>query len=190
MELNFNHKSGDNVSLLSSIIPFYDEYYDFLGFRGINRKITGIYQEKADLNEKITDSKNKKLKILNDKESFSGSTKRDLLVSSIGKNEFDYSFLLDKDTNIVKCSTNMAQKLGYDKSEILSLTLDDLDCLEEKESIKNKLNNIKDLGKMNFKTMYKKKDKRTILVNETIRYLKKKDLFECFVKEESCSKEI
>jgi len=190
IELNFHHKGGDNVSLLSSIVPFYDESYDFLGFRGMNRKITGIYQGKADLNEKMTDSKNEKLKILNEKESFSSLTNRDLLVNSIGKNEFDYRFLFDKDTNIVECSANMAQKLGYDKSEILSLTLDDLDCLEEKENIKNKLNNIKDLGKMNFKTMYRKKDKRTILVNETIRYLKERDLFECSVKEEPCSKEI
>ena len=82
----------------------------------------------------------------------------------------------------------MAQKLGYDKSEILSLTLDDLDCFEEKDSIKNKLNSIKDSGKMNFKTMYKKKNKSTILVNETICYLKDKDLFECSVKEENCPK--
>jgi len=162
IELNFNHKGGDNISFLSSIIPFYDESNDFLGFRGMNRNITDIYQKKVDLNEKITDS----------------------------KNEFDYRFLLDKDTNIVECSANMAKKLGYDKSEIFTLTLDDLDCFWEKENIKNKLKNIKDLGKMNFKTMYRKKDKRKILVNETIRYLKKRDLFECSVKEELCSKEI
>jgi hypothetical protein len=82
----------------------------------------------------------------------------------------------------------MIQKLGYSKSEILSLTLDDLDYFEKKDSIKNKVSKIKDLGKMNFKTMYRKKDNKIILVNETIRYLKDKDLFECFVKEESYSK--
>jgi len=188
IELSFHHKGGDNVSLHSSIVPFYDESYDFLGFRGINRKINDIYQEKTDLIEKNTDLKNEKLKVLNEKENISGSDNRDILVSSIGKNKFDYCFLFDKDTNIVECSKNMAQKLGYDKSEILSLTLDNLDCFEEKESIKNKLNSIKDLGKMNFKTMYKKKNKGTILVNETICYLKDKDLFECSVKEEHCSK--
>ena len=190
IELNFNHKEGDNVSFLSSIVPFYDESYDFLGFRGMNRKITDIYQKKVDLNEKITDSKNEKLKIINKKDKFNNLTNKSLLVNSIEKNEFDYRFLLDKDTNIVECSADMAKKLGYDKSEILSLTLNDLDCFEEKENIKNKFNNIKDLGIMNFKTMYRKKDKRTILVNETIRYLKKRDLFECSVKEELGPKEI
>ena len=138
----------------------------------------------------MTDLKNEKLKILNEKESVSNKTNTDPLINSTEKNEFDYRFLFDKDTNIVECSANMAQKLGYDKSEILSLTLNDLDCFEEKENIKNKLDNIKDLGKMNFKTMYRKKDKRTILVNETICYLKERDLFECSVKEELCSKEI
>ena len=190
IELNFHHKSGNNVLFLSSIVPFYDDSYDFLGFRGMNRKITGIYQEKADLTEKMTDSKNEKLKILNEKESFISLTNRDRLVNSIGKNEFDYCFLFDKDTNIVECSANMAQKLGYDKSEILSLTLNDLDCFEEKENIKNKLDNNKDLSKMNLKTMYRKRGKRTIFVNETICYLKERDLFECSVKEELCSKEI
>jgi len=190
IELNFNHKGGDNVSFLSSMVPFYDESYDFLGFRGMNRKITDIYQKKVDLNEKITDPKNEKLKIINKKDKFNNLTNKSVLVNSIEKNEFDYRFLLDKDTNIVECSADMAEKLGYDKSEILSLTLNDLDCFEEKENIKNKLNNIKDLGNMNFKTMYRKKDKKTILVNETIRYLKKRNLFECSVKEELGPKEI
>ena len=84
----------------------------------------------------------------------------------------------------------MAQKLGYNKSEILSLTLDDLDCFEKKENIKNKIDKIIDLGKMNFKTIYRKKDKKILLVNETIRYLKERDLFECSVKEEPFVKEI
>lgn len=190
IELNFHHKGGDNVSFLSSIVPFYDESYGFLGFRGMNREKTEIYQKKVDLNEKITDSKNEKLKILNKKDKFNNLTNKNLLVNSIGKNEFDYRFLLDKDTNIVECSANMAKNLGYDKSEILSLTLNDLDCFGKKENLKNKLNNIKGLGKINFKTMYRKKDKRTILVNETIRYLKNRDLFECSVKEELYPKEI
>ena len=110
------------------------------------------------------------------------------LVNSTGKNEFDYCFLFDKNTNIVDCTEDMTQKLGYNKSEILSLTLDDLDCLEKKDNIQTKIDKIKDLGKMNFKTMYLRKDKKKILVNETICYLKDKDLFECFVKEEAHTK--
>jgi len=190
IELNFQHKCGENVLFHSSIVPFYDELYDFLGFRGMSKKITGNYQKKTDLKEKMTDLKNEKLKILNEKEIVSSKTNTDPLINSTRKNELDYHFLFDKDTNIVECSANMAQKLGYNKSEILSLTLDDLDCFEKKENIKNKIDKIKDLGKMNFKTMYRKKDKKILLVNETIRYLKERDLFECSVKEEPFSKEI
>jgi len=84
----------------------------------------------------------------------------------------------------------MTQKLGYDKSEILSLTLDDLDCFEKKGNIKNKVELVKDKGKMNFKTMYRKKDQKIILVIETIRYLKDMNLFECLVKEEAYTKQI
>ena len=188
VELNFHHKSGNNVSFLSSILPFYDESYDFLGFRGMSRKIAGNYQEKIDFNEKITDSTDDKLKIFNEKDSFTSLTNKNVLANPVDKNEFDYRFLFDKDTNIVECTTDMAQKLGYDKSEILSLTLNDLNYLEGKEEIKNKLDKIKDLDKMDFKTMYRKKDKKIILVNETIRYLKEKNLFECVVKEELFSK--
>ncbi len=188
IELNFHHKSGNNVSFLSSILPFYDESYDFLGFRGMSRKIAVNYQEKIDFNEKITDSSDDKLKIFNEKDSFTSLTNKNVLANPVDKNEFDYRFLFDKDTNIVECTTDLAQKLGYDKSEILSLTLNDLNYLEGKEEIKNKLDKIKDLDKMDFKTMYRKKDKKIILVNETIRYLKEKDLFECVVKEELFSK--
>jgi len=188
VELNFHHKSGNNVSFLSSILPFYDESYDFLGFRGMSRKIAGNYQEKIDFNEKITDSTDDKLKIFNEKDSYTSLTNKNVLANPVDKNEFDYRFLFDKDTNIVECTTDMAQKLGYDKSEILSLTLNDLNYLEGKEEIKNKLDKIKDLDKMDFKTMYRKKDKKIILVNETIRYLKEKNLFECVVKEELFSK--
>ena len=188
IDLNFHHKGGNNVSLHSSIVPFYDESFDFLGFRGMNRIINNDYQEKTDLIEKTTPLKNEELKMPDENVNLSGSENKDILVSSMGDNKFDYCFLFDKNTNIVECSDDMAQKLGYDKSEILSLTLDDLDCFEKKDSIKKKLKIIKDSGKLNFKTMYKKKNKSTILVKETICYLKDKDLFECSVNEEPCPK--
>jgi len=188
IELNFHHKSGNNVPFLSSIIPFYDESSDLLGFRGMSKKIVGNYQEKTDFNEKITASTDEKVNILNEKESTRGISNKNLLVNATDKNEFDYRFLFDKDTHIVECTIDIAQKLGYDKSEFLSLNLNDINYLERKETIKNKIDKIKDLDKMDFKTMYRKKDKKIILVNETIRYLKDRDLFECYVKEEIFSK--
>lgn len=190
LELNFQHKAGDNISFVSSIVPFYDDSYDFLGFRGMSRKMNDISTDKTYIDEKTSELKNENLKIPDKKESLSNVSTRDPVVGSVGKKDFDYYFFFDNNTNIVECSTNMTQKLGYDRSEILSLSLDELDCFEKKDNIKNKVDLVKDKGKMNFKTMYRKKDQRIILVIETIRYLKDMDLFECLVKEEAYTKQI
>lgn len=190
LELNFQHKSGDNISFVTSIVPFYDDSFDFLGVRGMSRKLDGTYQEKTSIVEKTIESINEKEKIPLKNENINSLIIKDPLVKSIGKNEFDFYFLFDKNTNIVECSKDMIQRLGFDKSEILSLSLDDIDCLDKKDDIKNKVNKVRDQGKMIFKTMYRKKDKRTILVNETICYLKDRNLFKCFVKEEAYTKKI
>ena len=190
LELNFQHKSGDNLSFVTSVVPFYDDSFDFLGVRGMSRKLDGTYQEKTSIVEKTIESINEKEKIPLKKESINSLIIKDPLVKSIGKNEFDFYFLFDKNTNIVECSKDMIQRLGFDKSEILSLSLDDIDCLDKKDDIKNKVNKVRDQGKMIFKTMYRKKDKRTILVNETICFLKDRNLFKCFVKEEAYTKKI
>ncbi len=189
-ELNFQHKSGNNVSFVNSVIPFYNDSFDFLGVRGMSRKLDGAYQEKTSLDEKTIELIDEKEKIPLKKGSIDKLLIKEPLVKSIGKNEFDFYFLFDKNTNIVECSKDMIQKLGFDKSEILSLSLDDLDCFEKKDDIKNKVKKVRDQGKMIFKTMYRKKDKRAILVNEMICYLKDRDLFECFVKEEAYTKQI
>ncbi len=190
LELNFQHKSGDNISFVSSIVPFYDDSFDFLGFRGMSRKISDISQEKTNISEEKPEVKNEKLKIHEKKESLSKVPKREPVIGTVSKKDFDYYFFFDNDINIVECSTNMTEKLGYDRSEILSLSLDELDCFEKKDKIKNKVVLVKDKGKMNFKTMYRKKDQRIILVIESIRYLKDMDLFECLVKEEAYTKQI
>lgn len=190
LELKFQHKSGDNVSYVTSVVPFYDDSNEFLGFRGMSRNLNNDYQNKIYLNKETTNLNNEKLTIPNKKENFSSVPTRNSIVTSIEKNEYDYHFFFDKNTNIVECSENMTQKLGYGRSEILSFTLDDLDCFDKKDNIKIKVNKVKDLGKMKFKTMYRKKDNKIILVNETIRYLKDKDLFECCVKEEALTKQI
>jgi len=180
----FQHKSGENLSFVTSVVPFYDDTYNFLGFRGMSRKMNGALKEKTEISEKIQELEAEKDKIPIKKENYNKLLTKNQLGKSIGKNEFDYCFLFDKNTNIVECSEDMIQKLGYDKSEILSLTLCDLDCFDKRDDIKNKVNKVRNQGKMVFKTMYRKKNRRTILVNETICYLKDKDLFECFVKEE------
>jgi PAS domain S-box-containing protein len=188
IELNFRHKSGDNVSFVSSIVPFYDESYDFLGFRGMNRKISDISQEKIGVEDKTPELIKEESKIPEKKEKVVNLPTRSPVISTVTKKDFDYYFFFDNDTNIVECSNNITEKLGYNRDEILSLNLVKLDCFEKKDNIKNKVDLVKDKGKMNFKTMYRKKDQRIILVIETIRYLKDMDLFECLVKEEAYTK--
>ena len=190
LELNFQHKSGNNISFVNTMIPFYNDSFDFLGVRGMSRRLDGTYQEKTNLDDKKIELINEKEKVPIKDDIINSVIIKDPLVKSIGKNEFDFYFLFDKNNNIVECSNDMTQKLGFDKSEILSLSLDDIDCLYKKDDIKNKVKKVRDQGKMIFKTMYRKKDKKTILVNETICYLKDRDLFKCFVKEEAYSKQI
>ena len=198
VELNFQHKSGDTVSFISSIVPFYDDSYDFLGFRGMSRKSKVDYKEKAVIEEKtiepkeekIIESKEEKITIPEKKEETVKVPSKHPVIGSVSKKDFDYYFFFDNDTNIVECSSDMSQKLGYNKSEILSLSLEKLDCFDKKDNIKDKVVKVKDKGKMNFKTMYRKKDQKIVLVVETIRYLKDIDLFECLVKEEAYTKQM
>jgi PAS domain S-box-containing protein len=190
VELNFQHKSGEKVSFNSSMVPFYDESYDFLGFRGMSRISNYENTENEVLPDKIPEFKEEKTPEPEKKESLANVIKKTPVVSSVSKKDFDYYFFFDNETNIVECSSDMTDKLGYNRSEILSLTLQELDCFDKKDNIKSKVDKVKDQGRMNFKTMYRKKDQKIVLVIETIRYLKDIDLFECLVKEEAYTKQV
>ncbi|KYK30540.1 MAG: hypothetical protein AYK22_03455 [Thermoplasmatales archaeon SG8-52-3] len=187
-EINFKHKTGDNILFVSSIVPFYDEYYDFLGLRGMSRKICELPQEEIKIEKKTIEPNKEELKAPEKKEKIVTIPTKSPTISTVTKKDFDYYFFFDNNTNIVECSNNMTEKLGYDREEILSLNLEEIDCFEKKDNIKNKVDLVKDKGKMNFKTMYRKKDQKIILVLETIRYMKDMDLFECLVKEEAYTK--
>ena len=190
VELNFQHKSGDKVSFNSSMVPFYDESYDFLGFRGMSRISNYEHTDKEVSPDKIPEFKEEKTPEPEKKENLANVIKKTPVVSSVSKKDFDYYFFFDNDTNIVECSSDMTDKLGYNRSEILSLSLQELDCFDKKDNIKSKVDKVKDQGRMNFKTMYRKKDQKIVLVIETIRYLKDIDLFECLVKEEGYTKQV
>ena len=190
IDLNFQHKSGDKVSFASSIVPFYDDSYDFLGFRGMSRISKQDFKVKEVVTEKIPEFKEEKTPEPEKEESLGNVIRKTPVVSSVSKKDFDYYFFFDSDTKIVECSSDMTEKLGYDRSEILSLSLQELDCFDKKDNIKSKVDKVKDHGRMNFKTMYRKKDQKIVLVVETIRYLKDIDLFECLVKEEVYTKQI
>ena len=96
----------------------------------------------------------------------------------------DSLFLCDEQTRIIDCTTAMHELLGYTKEEFLTLTLVDFDLFETTESLKEKLREAKKHGCVHMKTIHKRKDGTSLLVNEQIDYLQDKKLYQCFIKEE------
>jgi PAS domain S-box-containing protein len=100
------------------------------------------------------------------------------------EHEFDSVFIFDENANILDCNDNMSKRLGYTKSEILSLNITDIDVLESKKDIINKIKKIKKDGVISFKTMHKRKDGSAILVYENLQYNKNKNQFKGIIRED------
>lgn len=100
------------------------------------------------------------------------------------EHEFDTVFIFDENANILDCNENMSKRLGYTKSEILSLNLSDIDVLESKKDILDKIKKTKKYGVFSFKTIHKRKDGSAILVNENLQYNKNKNQFKSIVRED------
>jgi PAS domain S-box-containing protein len=98
--------------------------------------------------------------------------------------EFDYMFLCDEHANIIDCTTDIQQKLGYSKEEMLRLTMADVAILETLEEIRSMLETIKKQGCIEIKTIHRKKDGTSLLVQEHVQYLKERNRFLCLVKAE------
>jgi len=93
-------------------------------------------------------------------------------------------FLCDEHANIIDCTTDIQQKLGYSKEEILKLTIADVAILETLEEIRSILETIKKQGCIEIKTIHRKKDGTSLLVQEHVQYLKERNRFLCLVKAE------
>ena len=78
----------------------------------------------------------------------------------------------------------MSTKLGYTKSEIKTLNLLDIDVLESKNDILDKIKKLKKYGTLSIKTIHKRKDGSMILVYENLQYVKNKNWFKSIVREE------
>ncbi len=100
------------------------------------------------------------------------------------EHEFDSVFIFDENANILDCNENMSKRLGYTKSEILSLNLSDIDVLESKKDILDKIKKTKKDGVFSFKTIHKRKDGSAILVYENLQYNKNKNQFKSIVRED------
>lgn len=187
-ETQLVHKDGHNVCVLTSFATVFGGSGDFCGFIGMGKDMTesNIAKEKnEDLNKKLVDMKERMRDILNEREKFKDNPSWEKTMDKLTEEKFDGMFIFDENANIIDCNKNMCKILGYKKDEMLLLNLADFDCLETQENIKDKINKIKKQGKINLKTIHKKKNGSSIFVSENIQYLKDKNMFKCNVKEDS-----
>jgi len=159
-------KNGKKIYIVTNGVPFFDETGNLCGYRGIDIDITA----NKDVEEKIKTS--------------NAELTEGKLEDKWSEHEFDSVFLFDENANILDCNENVHKKLGYTKSEMLSLNMADFDALESKEDIINKINDAKKTGSITFKTIHKRKDGSAILVHENVQYIKDKNVFKCIVRED------
>ncbi len=185
-------KNGKKICIVTNGVPFFDEAGNLCGYRGIDIDITAnkdVEEKIRTLNAELTNLKKEITQMLNvqklnkSKEDAVGSIKNKL-EDKWSEHEFDSVFLFDENANILDCNENVHKKLGYTKSEMLSLNMADFDALESKQDIINKINDAKRAGSVTFKTIHKRKDGSAILVHENVQYLKDKNVFKCIVRED------
>lgn len=98
--------------------------------------------------------------------------------------KLDSVFIFDENANILDCNENMYKQLGYTKGEMLSSNMADFDALESKDNIIGKINEVRKLGSIISKTIYKKKNGSIVFVSECMECLSDKNMFKCIVRED------
>lgn len=186
-------KNGEKICVLTNGVPFFDEFGNLAGYRGVDTIITHEKEAGATIKELNTEISNIKMEItglLNERDRKMGkkpSNKLQIetkLDEKWSEHEFDSVFILDESANILDCNENMYKRLGYTKSEMLSLNMADFDALETKKDIVGKINKAKKTGVVIFKTIHKRKDGSAILVKENLQYLKNKNKLKCIIRED------
>jgi len=185
-------KKGENTFALLNGCPFFNESGDIIGFRGVINDITALKQSQnkiKNLNTQLSDLKSELNKFLNEKymKPKKKQDKKDIkekLDEKWSEHEFDSIFIFNENADILDCNDNMYKKLGYTKSEMLSLNIADFDALESKKDILEKVKKAKKEGSISFKTIHKRKDGSAVLVHENMQYLKDKNTFKCVVRED------
>ena len=187
------NKNGEKVYVMTNGVPFFDDDGSLLGYRGVDIDIAREKRAEGKirkLNKDLSDLKMEITELLNERERHRfknfdkiGVTKKKL-DEKWSEHEFDSVFIFDENANILDCNENMYKRLGYSKSEMLSLNMTDFDALESKEDIAKKINQAKKNGVTSFKTIHKRKDGSAVLVHENLQYLKDKNAFKCIVRED------
>ena len=186
-------KNGEKVCVITNGVPFFDEYGTLSGYRGVDINITNekdAERKLKELNTKLSELKMEITDLLKERDKRkprklekNSSNKIDL-DEKWSEHEFDSVFMLDASANLLDCNENMYKRLGYTKSEMLSLNMADFDALESKKDIAGKINAAKKKGVISFKSIHKRKDGSAILVHENLQYIKDKNAFKCIVRED------
>jgi PAS domain S-box-containing protein len=194
LEIQSTSKKGENKYFLLNAVPFFKEDGKLSGFRGVDTDITSekIKDGKIkELNSDLSELKMEITNLLNQREGKglrnkikTGEQNTIKLEDKWSEHEFDAVFIFDENANILDCNDNMSKRLGYSKSEILSLNISDIDALESKNDIIDKIKKTKKEGVVSFKTIHKRKDGSAILVHENLQYNKDKNQFKGIVRED------
>jgi PAS domain S-box-containing protein len=192
VENYYFHKDGTPVRVFTNAVPIFDHIGNFCGYRGVHCEVTTHEPFEGKIEELIL--KNIKVKELRKRAPHLFKEYTDIDLKQIDFNEgkiqtvptdvMDYMFIFDDHGNIIDCTGRIAEKLGYQKDEMLNLSLIDFDTFENRGELDKRINGVKKQGLMQVKTIHKRKDGSLILVSETIEYLKDKNLFRCVVKED------
>lgn len=187
-------KDGKKVFLVTNAVPFFNESGELLGYRGVDTNITKSKQSEGEievLNTEVSDLRNQLNNLLNEKKKrkWKKTSKKTVvppekLKDKWTEQEFDATFLFDEHANLLDCNENMYKQLGYTKGEMLSLNIADFDALESKKDIISKIEEVRKLGNICFKTIHKRKDGSAILVKEYMECLYEKNMFRCIVRAE------
>jgi len=191
---NWNIKqNGEKICVLTNGIPFFDENDNLLGFRGVNTEITDekhAINRIKELNKELSDLKIEITELLDERDltkpiSFKKQGNPRLKIDEKwSEHDFDSVFIFDEKADILDCNENMYKRLGYSKSEILSLNISDIEALESKEDIIDKIKKAKKQGVITFKSIYKRKDGSAVLVHENFQYLEDKKKYKAIVRED------
>ncbi len=187
------HKNGQQVRVSTNAVPVFDREGNLSGYRGVHHDFTTYRPAEQKIEELIL--KNKKVRELRKRTPQLFDELADVDVKLVNPEEsvkasvvdplsFDYQFVFDETGHIVDCSGNFTEKLGYLKDDFLLLSVYDLDLFEAKDQLKIKLDIIKKQGITQVKTIHKRKDGSSVLVQEQIEYLKESNRFRCLVKQE------
>ena len=99
-------------------------------------------------------------------------------------NQLENMLFVNEQGKIIECNEPMIQKLGYQKADILSFNLSDIDYLGSCKDIQKNLEKVKNQGSLEVKTILKTREGSSLFVTENIQYIPEKRLFKCIVTED------